>query len=284
MLELSETYFFTPYVWHDSPSFPPSHLLREFISLFAFVAVGAVLMYFALATLAYVFLFDREVLNDRRFLPHQVRREIRHTMESIPTVVFLTTVVFHLEVRGYSALYDDLSERSVAYSAFSVFAFLAFTDCLIYFIHRALHDVKFLYKYVHKPHHLWKVTTPFASHAFHPFDGFAQSAPYHIFAFFFPFNKWIYLGMYVFVNMWTVSIHDCCYAVPWPFRGVINGAAHHSDHHAHFVCNYGQYTTLWDRLGGTFRTPTAHGNLKGPAHDSMAAAKRASGTPAKRGA
>lgn len=26
-------------------------------------------------------------------------------------------------------------------------------------------------------------------------------------------------------------------------------------HHLHFNYNYGQYITLWDRLGGTYRTP-----------------------------
>jgi len=38
--------------------------------------------------------------------------------------------------------------------------------------------------------------------------GFAQSTPYHVYAFVFPMNKLVYLGMFVFVNMWTISIHD----------------------------------------------------------------------------
>ena len=36
----------------------------------------------------------------------------------------------------------------------------------------------------------------------------AQSTPYHIFAFLWPMNKLVYLGMFVFVNIWTISIHD----------------------------------------------------------------------------
>ena len=35
----------------------------------------------------------------------------------------------------------------------------------------------------------WLVPTPFASHAFHWLDGFAQSSPYHIFVFLFPLHK-----------------------------------------------------------------------------------------------
>ena len=40
-----------------------------------------------------------------------------------------------------------------------------------------------------------------------------------------------------------------------PFAAVINGAACHSLHHSRFEFNYGQYTTLWDRIGGTYLKP-----------------------------
>src|SRR5690554_896974 len=46
------------------------------------------------------------------------------------------------------------------------------------------------------------------SHAFHPLDGFSQSVPYHIFVFIFPLNKFVYLALFILVNVWTVSIHD----------------------------------------------------------------------------
>eukprot|EP00960_Hanusia_phi_P014822 438818-Hanusia_phi.AAC.1 len=77
-----------------------------------------------------------------------------------------------------------------------------------------------------------------ASHAFHPLDGFLQSTPYHMYAFLFPMNKVmgcgrgrcllvvltsprqvLYLGMFIFVNMWTISIHDGWFV---SFDGVIN--------------------------------------------------------------
>jgi lathosterol oxidase len=36
---------------------------------------------------------------------------------------------------------------------------------------------------------------------------------------------------------------------------IINGAACHTMHHLYFNYNYGQYTTLWDRMGGSYRKP-----------------------------
>lgn len=134
--------------------------------------------------------------------------------------------------------------------------FLLFTDCLIYWIHRGLHH-RLVYKHLHKPHHWWKVPTPFASHAFHPVDGFLQSSPYHIYVFLFPMHKYLYILLYVLVNVWTVSIHDGHFRVPKSLKPIINGAAHHLDHHLFYNYNYGQYTTFWDRLGGSFREPSA---------------------------
>ena len=36
---------------------------------------------------------------------------------------------------------------------------------------------------------------------------------------------------------------------------IINGAACHGIHHEKFEYNYGQFTTIWDRLGGSYRRP-----------------------------
>ena len=67
----------------------------------------------------------------------------------------------------------------------------------------------------------------------------------------------VYLALFVIVNIWTVSIHDGDYRVPRLFEPLINGSAHHTDHHLYYNYNYGQYFTLWDRIGGSFRYPSA---------------------------
>ena len=36
---------------------------------------------------------------------------------------------------------------------------------------------------------------------------------------------------------------------------VVNGTACHTVHHLYFSYNFGQFTTLWDRLGGSYRRP-----------------------------
>jgi len=179
-----------------------------------------------------------------KFLKNQISLEIKLTMQSIPLMSILTVPWFLAEIYGYSLLYMDVEDHGWNYLFFQFPLFLAFTDMSIYFIHRALHWPMF-YKRFHKPHHRWIVPTPFASHAFHPVDGYVQSLPYHFFPFIFPLHKFSYLALFTFINIWTILIHDGEYFATGEF---INSAAHHTVHHLYFNYNYGQFTTLWDRM------------------------------------
>ena len=214
--------------------------------------LAGALIYFIIATLSYVYIFDKTTFKHPKFLQNQVRMEISQAVHSMPYMSALTAPFFLAEVRGYSKLYDAPSEAPFPwYNLLQFPLFLLFTDCFVYFIHRGLHHPS-IYKTLHKPHHKWIMPTPYASVAFHPVDGFMRSLPYHVFPFIFPLQKFAYLALFVFVQLWTVFIHDGEYVA----NGLIlNGAACHTMHHLYFNYNYGQYTTLWDRLGGSYRKP-----------------------------
>ena len=258
VLSFCDSYFFTPYVYPKS--WPEDHIVRQYLSLLVVIIVGGWLLYMGTAAFSYFVVFDHKYKKHPQYLHNQVWLEIAYASKSIPVMGLFTAPVFVLEVRGYSKLYLSSNNDPFFYNwlflASSVIAFLMFTDCLIYWIHRVLHH-RWLYKYLHKEHHRWKVPTPFASHAFHPIDGFLQSLPYHIYPFIFPLHKILYLILFVMVNVWTVSIHDGDYRVPKILEPFINGSAHHTDHHLLYKYNYGQFFTLWDRLGGSYQHPTA---------------------------
>lgn len=191
-----------------------------------------------------------------RFLKNQVQLEIQSSLRAFAPLDLMTLPWFVAEVRGHSKLYDNISDYGVLYAFLSVPFFLLFTDACIYWVHRLEHHPR-LYKHVHKPHHKWLVPTPFASHAFHPIDGYAQSLPYHVFVFLFPLHRFIYIGLFVFVNCWSILIHDSDMICNSPLEKVINGPSHHTLHHLYFTVNYGQYFTGCDRLGGSYRAPKA---------------------------
>ena len=151
-------------------------------------------------------MFDHATFTHPKYLRNQVRLEIRQAMIALPGISIFTVPFFLGEVQGYAKLYDAPSEAPFSlYNLLQIPFFIAFTDCFIYWIHRGLHH-PILYKRIHKPHHKWIMPTPFASHAFHPLDGFAQSIPYHVFPFIFPLQKFAYVGLFIFINMWTITI------------------------------------------------------------------------------
>ncbi|EXJ62716.1 hypothetical protein A1O7_03154 [Cladophialophora yegresii CBS 114405] len=248
----SRLFSLDPTEWAYKSSLPRDNIYRQGVSLFAIVWFFGLVLYFLCATLSYVFIFDKTAAQHPKYLKNQVRMEIAQANRSMPLMSLLTALCMLLEVRGYSKLYDLSSEAPFAwYNVLQFPFFVLFTDLCIYWIHRGLHH-PLIYKTLHKPHHKWIVPTPFASHAFHPLDGFAQSTPYHIFPFLFPLQKFAYIALFAFINVWTIFIHDGEYYANSP---IINGAACHTMHHLYFNYNYGQFTTLWDRLGGSYRKP-----------------------------
>lgn len=260
VLYYTEEYIFNPYLYPDESSpyymdiLQRDHAFRQCLSLFMATTLGGYLLYFSFSTLDYYLLFDKEYEKHPKFLKNQKYQEIMVSVKSVPVMVFLTLPIFLAEVRGYSLLYDRWDERGVPFLLWSMFLFLMFNDFGIYWIHRYEHH-PLVYKHIHKLHHKWLVPTPYASYAFNPIDGFLQSTPYHIFIFLYPLPKYVYLGLFVTVNFWTISIHDGYFKVPEWLEWWINGAAHHSSHHLYFDYNYGQYFTFWDRIGKSFRRP-----------------------------
>ncbi|KAK9461987.1 uncharacterized protein V1516DRAFT_283641 [Lipomyces oligophaga] len=249
----------TPYEYTLIPAGPAAYMTtiartniwRQTTSLYIITAIFGVLLYLVFATLSYVFIFDKRSMQHPKFLKNQISMEMIQALTAIPFMVLYTVPWFLAEVRGYGMLYWDVEDYGYFYLALQFPLFIGFTDCGIYAIHRGLHH-PLLYKRLHKPHHKWIVPTPFASHAFHPVDGYLQSLPYHFFPFVFPLHKISYLFLFTFINVWTIMIHDGEYVTQNP---AINGSACHTVHHLYFNYNYGQFTTLWDRIGGSYRKP-----------------------------
>ncbi|KAA8651480.1 hypothetical protein EYZ11_004567 [Aspergillus tanneri] len=242
----------TPSQWAVQSSWPRDNIFRQGLSLFLVAWAFGVILYFITSTLSYCFVYDKRIMNHPKFLRNQISLEIKQAMKSMPGMAVLTALCFVAEVRGYSKLYDFADEGPFPLYTYLQFPlFITFTDFGIYFIHRGLHH-PWVYKHLHKAHHKWIISTPYASYAFHPLDGFSQSFPYHLYPFLFPLQKGAYLILFVFVTIWTVMIHDGEYALDSP---VVNGSACHTIHHYYFNYNYGQFTTLWDRIGGSYRKP-----------------------------
>jgi lathosterol oxidase len=163
----------------------------------------------------------------------------------------LTSPVLVLVFQGSSQMYFRVADHGWAYLLFSILALLAFTETLIYWLHRALH-LRTPYQLLHAYHHSFRTPTAWVSFAFHPLDSFIQALPYHLFIFLFPLHFGVYVAALVLVNLWTFLIHEPVPLLPdrW-----LNLTAHHAIHHSCNKYNYGQFFTIWDRMGNTYRSP-----------------------------
>ncbi|KAK9774917.1 hypothetical protein AB5N19_00043 [Seiridium cardinale] len=235
-------------------AWPRDNIIRQSISIMVITQLGASMLYWFFSALSYYFIFDRRLEYHPRFLKNQISMEIKSSMNAIPWINLMTFPIFLAEVRGKSLLYSDVNEYGWAWMGISTLLFMVFNDITIYWIHRLEHHPS-VYKYVHKPHHKWIVPTPWAALAFHPVDGFVQSLPYHVFVFFCPVQKHLYLVMFVLVQVWTILIHDGDMITGHWTEKFINSPAHHTLHHMYFTVNYGQYFTWADYYFDSHRAP-----------------------------
>ncbi|KZP23721.1 C5-sterol desaturase [Athelia psychrophila] len=235
-------------------AWPRDYVPRQLVSLTLLTLVGIHALYFIFAWLSYKFIFNHDMMRHPRFLKNQVKLEIQTSLKAFPFMTMLTLPWFQGEVMGYSRLYENVDDFGWLYLFVSIPFFFLFTDYGVYWVHRVLHH-PLLYKTIHKPHHKWIIPTPFSSHAFHPVDGYLQSVPYHLFIFIFPLHRIVYLSLFVFVNFWSIFIHDSDMITGHPLESIINGPAHHTLHHLYFTVNYGQYFTWADKFGGSYRQP-----------------------------
>ena len=172
-------------------------------------------------------------------------------MTSIPLLAILHIPVFLLQIRGYTKLYNPGDGPGIWYEIFQVPFFLLFTETTYYWTHRALHS-PLLYKRMHKSHHKWVFATPFAGFAFHPLDGFLQGSPFTLFTHLFPMNTRTYTFFFTFNAFYTTILHE---GELMEDSRIFNGPSNHTIHHQRLNQNLGQWTTMWDRIAGTYVNP-----------------------------
>ncbi len=231
---------------------------QSILASFVVMTIGGLLFYPITSGTSWLYYF---VLRRQRFFPHedgqkqqqaeQRKKEWLWAVLNISGHAALTAPIHHLVVTGKSKVYFDVSDKGVPYLLLSIGLILLITEPLVYWAHRILHH-PWLYKHIHLHHHQFRVPSPWTSMAFHPVDSFMQAIPHHICVFLFPVHAGVYLFFIVFLQVWSTFIHE---RVSWVRWSVINYTAHHTLHHKANKYNYGQFTTLPDRLFGTYRSP-----------------------------
>lgn len=182
-------------------------------------------------------------------------REIGYSFLSLFIFAMVGSALFILRKHGYTKMYLDFSEHSLAYFFFSTLAFIVIHDTYFYWAHRLMHR-KEIYKYVHKVHHLSTNPTPWAAFAFHPIEALVEVGIVPLMMFLMPLHPYAILIWVLYQTGMNVLGHLGFELFPDGFTtGTIskwhNTSVHHNMHHKLVRCNYGLYYNFWDRIMGT---------------------------------
>ena len=132
--------------------------------------------------------------------------------------------------------------------------FFAF-DLYFYLLHRLMHMGP-LYTLIHKTHHRSLAPNPLTAFSFNPIEGALTGGFLSVFLASFQVHRpslFLIVSFQPFMSMFVHAGHEIF--PRWWYRTWFTKwfltSMFHDQHHQYFNCNYGGFTTLWDRLFGT---------------------------------
>nr|ARL62107.1 delta(7)-sterol-C5-desaturase [Calotropis procera] len=204
----------------------------------------------------YIYYLKRNVYLPKDAIPSNkaMLLQMSVAMKAMPWYTLLPTVSEYVIEHGWTRCFPRINDVSWPMYIVYVCTYLVIVEFGIYWMHRELHDIKPLYKYLHATHHIYNkqnTLSPFAGLAFHPIDGILQAIPHEIALFIVPMHFRTHIALIFMEAIWTANIHDCIHGKIWP----VMGAGYHTIHHTTYRHNYGHYTIWMDWMFGTLRDP-----------------------------
>jgi len=233
-----------------------------FLKQYAIELLADVVRYFVFAGLPFLIFYVAFKLPLLRFKIQQkfpelnhVRREILYSLSSMAIFTLVGTSVFMAQQNGYTRIYTNIHQYSIAYLVFSIILFIVVHDAYFYWTHRLMHH-KALYRHVHLIHHKSINPTPWAVYSFHPFEAVVQVLILPIMVFTVPLHPLaiVIWGMYQLILNVGGHLGFELFRSGFTQRLLTrwhNTSTHHNMHHKYVACNYGLYFNVWDRLMGT---------------------------------
>jgi lathosterol oxidase len=130
-------------------------------------------------------------------------------------------------------------------------------DLLMFLFHFLIHKTV-LYRAIHQLHHQAIHPRPMDLFILHPLETISFGALWLLLLVIFPFNLYAII-VYLAVNLaFGLTGHLGIEPLPAAIRRLpvlryLGTSTFHHDHHEHVGYNFGFYTSLWDRLFGTFK-------------------------------
>jgi sterol desaturase/sphingolipid hydroxylase (fatty acid hydroxylase superfamily) len=183
-----------------------------------------------------------------------MKREIAYSLSTALIFSIVGTVVMlgappHANV---FRLYEDVASHGWAWFVVSIPVLVVVQDTYFYWTHRAMHH-RWLFKRVHRVHHLSHNPSPWAAYAFSPFEALVQAAYVPIALVVMPVHELALFGFLLFMIVRNVVGHAGVELFPrgfvrGPLRALSTTTTHHALHHRRSDVNFGLYFPWWDAV------------------------------------
>jgi Delta7-sterol 5-desaturase len=224
----------------------------------SFFAVDA-LRYLIVASIAFLvfWVWKWEALAHRRIQKRRpsnkaLRREVLYSMST--AVIFATVglATFHLAQAGVLHMYGRVDDYGWPWWFASIAIAIVIHDAYFYWTHRAMHH-PWLFKRVHRVHHLSTSPSPWAAYAFAPAEALISALVFPIILLVVPMHQLAGFAFLIYMIVMNVIGHLGIELYPrgWAnsrWTGWYTTSTHHNLHHRDFTGNYGLYFTLWDKI------------------------------------
>ena len=185
-----------------------------------------------------------------------LRHELKWSALNIAiTTIVLKYVSMFLVDMGWLTTDSEPTTWYVVLFEFLLFFFVF--DLYFYIVHRAMH-IEPLYRWIHLTHHRSTAPNPLSSSSMNPVEGAMEGLIIPLFLAAFTVHETSMLFIIPFATLMGLFVHSGHEVAPrwwyrsWATKWLLT-PMFHDQHHQYFTCNYGAFTTIWDRVFGTVR-------------------------------
>ena len=227
--------------------------------IFPLVFSALLIRYFLLSGLAYEFFWN---WRKNKFAPRRIQKlfpkttqlmgEVKWSLSTLAIFALGSLTLYGPAMAGKTKLYFDIAQRGWPYFVLSLGGLILAHDTYFYWAHRFMH-LKWVFKHVHRIHHLSTNPSPLAAFAFHPLEALIEGAFVGIAVYTVPLHPSAVFVFLIFSHGMNIMGHLGYELFPSGFiqkrlLGLVTTSTHHNMHHRYFSGNYGLYFNFWDRL------------------------------------
>jgi len=185
-----------------------------------------------------------------------IKETILHKTSSIllsPILYYIFTYFGHVEIHGTRPPWSTILYQLVL--------FILSEDTIFFWTHYLFHT-PWLYKNIHKKHHVYKQPTGVTAVLSDPIETIQTQFAFWFMPMFVRETHIFTLCLWITIRVYQTIIAHSGYNFPYIstqywLPELMPGAIAHDFHHQHGKWNYGSFFSIWDRLMGTHRLSTS---------------------------